>query len=67
MTTSATPGIDTAGRPPIWVWHRPLRLYDAALLFDPVHKVSAGFATITFSAPAELVLLATTRTSATWW
>ncbi len=53
----AARGIDTADHPPNWAWHGPLRLYDAALLFDPVHELSAGFATVTFSAPAELVLL----------
>lgn len=50
-------GIDTGGRPPIWAWHGPLRLIDADLLFDPVHELSSGFATLTFRAPDHLVLL----------
>lgn len=53
----AATGIDTEGRPPMWAWHGTLRLQDAALLFDPVHELSAGFATVTFSAPAECALL----------
>lgn len=50
-------GISTDGRPPIWAWHGPLRLIDADLLFDPVHELSRGIATLTFRAPADLVLL----------
>lgn len=50
-------GIDTGGRPPIWAWHGLLRLVDADLLFDPVHELSRGFATLTFRAPDRLVLL----------
>ena len=50
-------GINTDGRPPIWSWHGPLRLIDADLLFDAVHELSRGFATLTFRAPDHLVLL----------
>ena len=50
-------GIDTAGRPPVWAWRGTLRLRDAALLFDPEHELSQGFATVTFTAPGDLVVL----------
>ncbi len=49
-------GIDTSGRPPVWAWHGLLTLRDAEMLFDPVHELSRGFATITFRAPERLVL-----------
>lgn len=50
-------GVDTGGRPPIWAWCGVLRMRDAALLLDPVHELSAGYATVTFTAPAAQVLL----------
>lgn len=50
-------GIDTSGRPPVWAWRGPLRLFDADLLVDAVHELSRGFATLTFHAPDHLVLL----------
>lgn len=50
-------GIDCRGRPPIWAWHSDVRLWDAALLFDPQHELSRGFARMTFAAPAELVMV----------
>ena len=50
-------GISTGGRPPIWAWQGLLRLVDADLLFNAVHELSRGFATLTFRAPDHLVLL----------
>ena len=49
-------GVDTAGRPPMWAWRGPLRLLDAALLLNPEHELSTGYATVEFAAPAELVV-----------
>lgn len=50
-------GIDTGGRPPVWAWRGLVRLRDADSLFDAVHELSRGYATVTFRAPKHLVLL----------
>ena len=49
-------GVGTGGRPPVWVWWGELRLIDAVSLFDAEHELSAGFATVEFDAPADLVV-----------
>lgn len=53
----AARGIDTGGLPPMWAWRGTLRLRDAALLLDPEHELAHGFATVTFNAPDDLVVL----------
>lgn len=50
-------GIDCHGRPPIWAWLGQVRLMDAVLLLDPEHELSRGFATVTFTAPTDMVMV----------
>lgn len=57
VAAMAERGIDTDGRPPIWAWWGPVALIDALMLLDEEHELSRGFATITFKAPADIVLL----------
>lgn len=57
VAVMAEQGISCAGRPPVWAWAGPLTLMDAALLLDPAHELSQGYATLAFDAPADLVLL----------
>lgn len=57
VAAMADRGIDCAGCPPMWAWYGAVSLADAALLFDPSHELSHGFATISFTAPRDLVLL----------
>lgn len=53
----AARGIDCAGHPPVWAWHGRVTLLDAFMLLDVEHELSQGWATITFTAPANLVHL----------
>lgn len=50
-------GIDCEGRPPMWAWARHVTWGDAFGLLDEATELSLGYATITFRAPADLVLL----------
>ena len=52
----ARAGVDTQGRPPMWAWSGELTLLDATMLLDPEHDLSQGYATVEFSAPAELAV-----------
>lgn len=52
----AKAGVDTEGRPPVWAWWGELLLLDALNLLDPEHQLSAGYATVEFDAPVELVV-----------
>lgn len=53
----AAHGIDCHGHPPTWAWHGRVTLLDASMLLNAEHELSQGWATITFDAPEELVLL----------
>lgn len=57
VTAMAERGIDCQDRPPIWAWHGVVRLVDVVLLLDVEHELSRGFAVVTFTAPADLVLI----------
>lgn len=50
-------GIDTGGRPPIWAWAGRVTLLDASLLLNTEHDLPRGYATVTFTVPAEQALI----------
>ncbi len=50
-------GINCHGKPVIWAWHGNVRLSDAVLLLDPERELSRGIATVTFTAPTEMVMV----------
>lgn len=49
-------GISCDGRPPVWAWAGPVSLGDACGLLGE-EDLARGFATVTFTAPRQLVLL----------
>ncbi|QGU03260.1 hypothetical protein CKALI_12110 [Corynebacterium kalinowskii] len=57
VSEMARAGIDCAGNPPIWAWYGPLALIDATMLLNEEYDLPKGYATITFTAPRDLVLL----------
>nr|WP_157528710.1 hypothetical protein [Kibdelosporangium sp. MJ126-NF4] len=50
-------GIPIKNNPPIWAWTERPTLLDAALLLNPEHELSKGYATIEFEAPENLTHL----------
>lgn len=53
----AAHGIDCEGNPPVWAWHGRVTLLDASMLLSVEHELRQGWATISFRAPRDLVLL----------